>query len=112
VKFKIHRNVSAEKLPRIIPHQVASQLTRSLMDSPETALLIFSIDRNHVVLSALARKAVAALADSAESQRLAVGGCFTLDALAVLKDAGFTTIAIDGFPWTDESYKRITKATA
>jgi len=110
VKFKVHRKVSSEKLAHIIPRQVASQLTRSWFEGVETLVLSFSIDRNHVVLSALARRAVASLCDSSEPRRLAIGGCFTLEALEVLKAAGFTTIAVDGFAWTDESYKRITKA--
>jgi hypothetical protein len=111
MKFTVQRHVSSEKLPKIIPRQFTIQLSRNHLEAPETLVLSFPLDRNRVVLSNVARKAICKLAGSAEPQKLAVGGCFTLEALSCLAEAGFTTLAADPFPWTDGSYKQITKAT-
>jgi hypothetical protein len=48
--------------------------------------------------------------DLSEKARVAVGGCFTTDAIELLNEAGFIIYRLSDFVWTDESYKSITKA--
>jgi hypothetical protein len=58
------------------------------------------------VLSRVVESALAEVADSAEPL-VAVGGCFTVEGLEMLRERHAVTLQLSEFHWTDDSFKTI-----
>ncbi len=69
-------------------------------------LIQFPLERDDVIKAPLAQKAIDKL-DESTNQIVAIGGCFTSDAILVLYPANVQIIALKDFYWTDKSYNSI-----
>lgn len=105
MKHTLQRGLTADALRASVPPRYRPLLPDALSDPPYS-LLLFRNDRNDVVLS---RAVEAALADAAsESGTLvAVGGCFTVEGLELLRGRRAVVLQLSEFHWTDESYRTI-----
>lgn len=93
----------AGKAPPGLREQVA--MRRFAKNAGPFTLLSFRTQRNDKVLSAT----VAAVLDevSPEENLIAFGGCFTLEAISLLKNANAEIFSVSEFPWTDDRHLEI-----
>jgi hypothetical protein len=113
MNYKIYRHVPPQRLRALIPKRYHPQIIWSDLGDAEAVLLLFAQGPENVVLSSVVLRAVASLSDLNERSRIAIAGCLTAEAAKVLTGFGFRSYTLNEFSyWTDESFKRITKATA
>jgi hypothetical protein len=105
MKAKIHRNISGASVVKRAPPPLRNEVSmrRFERESEPFTLLVFPSQRQDVVLSGSVRHV---LSECAQSERLvAFGGCFTLEAIALLKDRSAEVFSQIDFPWTDEGWR-------
>jgi hypothetical protein len=112
MKAKIHRNMSGAAILKHAPPPLRSQvlLRRFERESEPFTLLVFPSQRQDTVLSGSVKHI---LSECAPSERLvAFGGCFTLEAIALLKERSVEVFSQSEFPWTDERWKNRNSAVS
>lgn len=105
MKYKIINRIGKEKIRNLVPPKFFTSIPTSW---PEICTVIkFKCDRNDVILSTTVQDAINSLDPSDESKHIAFGGCFTIEAVELLRENNIEYVALSDFPWTDERYKSI-----
>jgi hypothetical protein len=106
LRFRILRNTSSETLLGLLPQAYQGRLPPRTKDYNFGTVIVFHLDRG-VVSSSAVEKAIAKLREE-ESDVLAIGHDFTLEAQGLLRSRGVETVSLREYiAWTDESYERI-----
>ena len=110
MKAKVYSNISGSALAKHVPPPFRGQVAlRGFEREPGSfTLLVFPAQKQDTVLSG----AVAhVLSGAGPDERLvALGGCFTLEALALLKERRAEVFAQSDYPWTDAGFQQIRAA--
>jgi hypothetical protein len=103
MKAKTYRNIPGSTILNFAPPTLRDKVALRRFDKDGLyTLLAFRSQRQDTVLSGAVRHALAGLPPD---ERLVVfGGCFTLEAIALLKERGAEIFAQSEYPWTDESW--------
>jgi hypothetical protein len=111
MRFHIIRHITAERLASRVRPAFRSLLPPSSSENERFTLILFRVQHDlrsfNVILSAAVYKALAQLGDVEGERTLALGGDFTQEAKAALRENGVEPLGLRDFGWTDESYKRI-----
>jgi hypothetical protein len=111
MKFQIVRDISVERLASHV-----RPAFRGLIPAPRSkteifALILFRFQHDEkgsgVIISSAAEQALARLGNVQGQRTLALGGDFTLEAKALLRQNGVEPVGLRDFGWTDESYLNI-----
>ena len=120
VEGKARRNPMKFQIVRDIPVQRLASYVRpafhGLLPAPQSNTEIFTLilfrfqhdDKGYdVILSSVAKQALARLGNVQGQRTLAFGGDFTLEAKVLLRQNGVEPIGLRDYCWTDDSYLRI-----
>lgn len=107
MKAKSYNGLSGGALLKKAPPTLREQMTlrRFEKDAGPFTLLVFPCQRTNRILSGSVKHI---LAKTLPGERLvAVGGCFTLESLALLHEHSAEVFALSDYPWSDEGYLHI-----
>ena len=107
MKFKVLKNITSEKLLSVVPRRYRELVSMNTKEPAVYAVLLFRHDRKDVVLSRVVNQALSHLGDVGRQKVIAIGGCFTAESQALLKDRGIEFYQLSDFHWTDASYTSI-----
>ncbi len=105
MRFQIQRGIDPNKLVKRVPARYRDLVAPRKFRSP-VDLLIFPHDREDVIHSGTVVRALEKLGTTSNAVA-AVGGCFTLEALAIMKSRKVEAFSLSDFPWTDERHEAI-----
>lgn len=100
MKTKIVRNVPKDRIRNHLPTRLRDRLVSAALKASSYTIMLFRM-RQHVILSGTVKEALATF-DSTESL-VAVGPCFTLEALKLLEARKVLVLVASDYPWTDAS---------
>ena len=100
MRYTIGRKLTPAKLHAAVPRRYRAALP-ALRDTSYT-LLQFRSAREDVTVSSVVRSALSRLDVEQADRLVAVGGNFTLEALAILRERGAIILTLSDFAWTDE----------
>jgi hypothetical protein len=107
MKADIYNGITAEgivkRAPSILKEEIKLRRLERIADT--FTLLVFPIQRKDVVLSGAVRHVLAGIT-SAEPI-VALAGCFTWEALALLKERNVEAFTQSDESWSDESWQNI-----
>jgi hypothetical protein len=108
MKTLIIANVKGDKIKDMVPtpYKEIAEMAEATIEGVIT-LLIFPHDRKNVIKENLARKAIEKIENSTSSKIVAVGGCFTQEAIKLLQECDAIILSLSDFEWTDQSYTDI-----
>jgi hypothetical protein len=102
MKTKIVRNVPRDRIRNHLPTRLCDRLVSAALKASSYTIVLFRL-RQHVILSGTVEEALATFDDSTEPL-VAVGPCFTLEALKLLEAKKALVLTVSDYPWTDASY--------
>ena len=107
MSFKIIHDIDSAKLEDYVPTLYKRQI-RGLKfpEGSKIDLIQFPLEKDDVIKGPLAEKAIEKLEESI-NQIVAIGGCFTSDAILALYPANAQIISLKDFFWTDKNYNSI-----
>ena len=107
MKAKIYRDIDGSFVTKYAPPAIRKEvaLRGFEQDKGRFTLLVFPCQRQDVILSGAVQRV---LSGTNESEGLiAFGGCFTLEAIALLKERKVKIFVQSDFAWTDEQASQI-----
>ncbi len=108
MKFRITKSLESHLVKTRVPtiyKELAENCESQLKKT--CTLVVFPHDRKSVVKSTLVEKAIKKLGDEINDSLVVVGGCFSSEAIALLKSRNAIFLSLSEFPWTDSSHNRI-----
>ena len=104
MKARTHRNITGSAIFNLAPPTLRDKvaLRRFEKEGGLYTLLVFRSQSHDTVVSGTVRHALASL--PRDERLVAFGGCFTLEAIALLREHGAEIFAQSEYPWTDESW--------
>ncbi len=106
MRVRIVRDVEGTRLPDFLPPPLRRRLPAALLRGGPYTLLLFPSREIPVKASAVS-KGLARLGDTREQPVVAFAPQFTLDAAAVLAEAGVEAVGATDARWTEESFEEI-----
>lgn len=103
MKATLYERIPGAKLPHVVPPAYREGVAEATRPEGEYSVLLFAHTPRDVVPSLPVRKALRKLGAPAPDGIIAVGTVFTVEALALLDEAGARVVAFRKAPWTDES---------
>lgn len=105
MKFQIISNLEPLNLLNRVPRAYRDLISIRQINEP-VDLLVFPYDCKAVICSKDILKISDKLA-SAENKMVGIGGCFTIEALNLLKNYNVEIFALSDFPLTDRSHQAL-----
>lgn len=113
MKFRIETNIDAESLKDRVPTEYRGlAIACETQLSEKCTLITFPHNRKDVVKSGLVEKALKKLKENKSGSLVVVGGCFSLESVALLKGKSAVFLNLSEFPWRDESHTAIKSGEA
>ncbi|MGA4608620.1 hypothetical protein [Pseudoalteromonas maricaloris] len=107
MKFRIEQELEPSSIKDRVPPEYKGLASASEGSfEGQCALITFPHNRKDVVKSRIVLKALSKLKNSEFNTLVAVGGCFSLEAVDCLKSEGAIMLSLSEFSWTDA---RVTK---
>jgi hypothetical protein len=107
MKAKVYSNISGSALVKLVPPPLRGQVElRGFEKEPGAfTLLVFPAQRQDIVLSGAVAHVLSRTAP--DESLVALGGCFTVEALALLKARRAEVFTQSDFTWTDAGVQAI-----
>lgn len=103
MKAKTYRNIPGSTILNLAPPTLRDKVALRKLDKEGLyTLLVFRSQRQNTILSRAVRHALAGLPP--DERLVAFGGCFTLEAITLLRERGAEIFVQSEHPWTDESW--------
>lgn len=106
MKPVLRSRIPADRFTSAVPPAYRDAVRKALRPEGQYSLLLFAHAARDVVMSAPVRKALRRLGPPAADGIVAVGTVFTVEALALLAEAGAQVVAMRKSKWTDESARQ------
>jgi hypothetical protein len=108
MKFRIDKNIDSNQIEERVPTEYKSLAEASKgVISGNCVLITFPHNRKDVVKSSLVAKALKKLDDFSFETLVVVGGCFSVEAVELLKPYETIFLSLSEFPWTDARHTAI-----
>ena len=105
MKAKVYPDISGSILTKHVPPSLRGQvaLRRFEKEPGLFTLLVFPTQWQDTVISGAVAHVLSGIAP--HERLIALGGCFTLESLALLKDRRAEIFTQSDYPWTDAGYQ-------
>lgn len=107
MSYRIVNELPASQLGTAVPTAYKPMIDAMADMTYKVTLILFRASKGDVIPSKVAEKALLRLPLSNGQTRIAIGGCFTAEAEAMLREHGFHVFGLSELHWTDESYMSI-----
>jgi hypothetical protein len=107
----VKRSDVLDRVPPALHDSAMMSLALLPKECDPVAVLVFGNDMRQVVVSGDVRKAMKGRMACEAILGIAVGGSFTREAAALLRQQGFVGMGRTVVDWTDESYQRARQRT-
>jgi hypothetical protein len=104
MSFRIIQDLPLGKHENAIPTAYREMVDAIPDKTPKMTVILFRSSRGDVILSRVAKRALEKLPKKSDQTRIALGGCFTSEADALLKKYAFEVLQLSDLHWTDDAY--------
>ena len=104
MSVRVIQDLPVGKLENAVPTAYRAMTDALPNKTPNVTLLLFRSSKGDVVLSRVVKRGLERLPKKGQETRIAIGGCFTAEAEALLRKYAFEVLYLSDLHWTDDAY--------
>jgi hypothetical protein len=104
MSFRVIQDLPIGKLENAVPTAYRAMSDALPNKTAIVTLILFRSSKGDVILSRTAKRALEKIPKKGQETRIAIGGCFTAEAEALLKKYAFEVLCLSDLHWTDDAY--------